>query len=106
MFFKQKYFLIIAPTAAAQKAEELPLTYLNKGNAIKSSNIISYGWPLEGQYYIIHLKDNGKYDGEVSSTVVVTFHDENHRANAADNWKTWLAQQKENDDIRAIGLGK
>jgi hypothetical protein len=37
---------------------------------------------------------------------VVTFHDENHRANAADNWKTWLAQQKESDDIRAIELGK
>jgi hypothetical protein len=43
MFFKQKYFLIIAPTAAAQKVEETPLTYLNKGNAIKGSNIISYG---------------------------------------------------------------
>ncbi|CEP18467.1 hypothetical protein [Parasitella parasitica] len=76
-----------APTAASQKLEEPPLTYLNKG-----------------QYYNISLRDKDRYDGEIISTVSITFHDESHRISASDYWKFWLAQQKDAEDARAVEL--
>ncbi|KAL7334094.1 hypothetical protein PS15p_202910 [Mucor circinelloides] len=76
-----------APTAASQKLEEPPLTYLNKG-----------------QYYNITLKDKDRYDGDVISTVAITFHDESHRVSATDYWKFWLTQQKDGEDARAVEL--
>ncbi|KAI8642048.1 CP2 transcription factor-domain-containing protein [Parasitella parasitica] len=76
-----------APTAASQKLEEPPLTYLNKG-----------------QYYNISLRDKDRYDGEITSTVSITFHDENHRISASDYWKFWLTQQKDAEDARAVEL--
>ncbi|CAO3628584.1 unnamed protein product [Mucor fragilis] len=76
-----------APTAASQKLEEPPLTYLNKG-----------------QYYNINLKDKDRYDGDIISTVAITFHDENHRVSATDYWKFWLTQQKDGEDARAVEI--
>ncbi|GAN00989.1 grainyhead-like protein 1 homolog [Mucor ambiguus] len=76
-----------APTAASQKLEEPPLTYLNKG-----------------QYYNITLKDKDRYDGDIISTVAITFHDESHRVSATDYWKFWLTQQKNGEDARAVEL--
>ncbi|EPB81590.1 hypothetical protein HMPREF1544_11682 [Mucor circinelloides 1006PhL] len=76
-----------APTAASQKLEEPPLTYLNKG-----------------QYYNITLKDKDRYDGDVISTVAITFHDESHRVSATDYWKFWLTQQKDGEDARAPSI--
>ncbi|KAL9555179.1 hypothetical protein MBANPS3_002483 [Mucor bainieri] len=76
-----------APTAASQKLEEPPLTYLNKG-----------------QFYNITLKDKDRYDGDIISTVAITFHDESHRVSATDYWKFWLTQQKDGEDARAVEL--
>ncbi|KAI8982124.1 CP2 transcription factor-domain-containing protein [Mycotypha africana] len=76
-----------APTAASQKLEEPPLTYLNKG-----------------QYYTINLRDREGFDGDIISTIAITFHDENHRISAADYWKFWLTQQKNSEEARAVEL--
>ncbi|KAI7900676.1 CP2 transcription factor-domain-containing protein [Cokeromyces recurvatus] len=76
-----------APTAASQKIDETPLTYLNKG-----------------QYYIITLKDKDRYDGDIISTVSITFHEESYRASAKDYWKFWLTQQKNTNDAKAIEI--
>ncbi|KAI8369203.1 CP2 transcription factor-domain-containing protein [Choanephora cucurbitarum] len=76
-----------APTAASQKSDEPALTYLNKG-----------------QYYTIVLNDTQRYDGDINSTVSITFHDENHRMSATDYWKFWLTQQKDSDEAKAVEL--
>ncbi|RCH80181.1 grainyhead-like, partial [Rhizopus azygosporus] len=70
MFQFQVTDCVTAPTAAAQKVDEPPLTYLNKG-----------------QHYNITLKDVKGYDGDIISTAIITFHDEAHRAGATDYWK-------------------
>ncbi|KAI9313872.1 CP2 transcription factor-domain-containing protein [Dichotomocladium elegans] len=83
-----RYEVILeAPTAAAQKIEDAPLTYLNKG-----------------QYYTINLVDSEKYDGEIASTITIMFHDESHRKVAADFWKFWMSQQKDQESARAIDI--
>ncbi|KAI7874274.1 CP2 transcription factor-domain-containing protein [Mucor mucedo] len=76
-----------APTAASQKIDEPPLTYLNKG-----------------QYYNITLKDKERFDGDIISVVSITFHDESHRMGATDYWKFWLTQQKDSDKARAVEI--
>ncbi|CEJ03246.1 hypothetical protein RMCBS344292_17234 [Rhizopus microsporus] len=76
-----------APTAAAQKVDEPPLTYLNKG-----------------QHYNITLKDVKGYDGDIISTAIITFHDEAHRAGATDYWKFWLSHQNNAEKAKAIDL--
>ncbi|KAG1178659.1 hypothetical protein G6F70_002892 [Rhizopus microsporus] len=76
-----------APTAAAQKIDEPPLTYLNKG-----------------QHYNITLKDVKGYDGDIISTAIITFHDEAHRAGATDYWKFWLSHQNNAEKAKAIDL--
>ncbi|KAI8075369.1 CP2 transcription factor-domain-containing protein [Gilbertella persicaria] len=57
-----------------------------------------------GQYYNIILKDDKGYDGDIISTVSITFHDESHRVSATDYWKFWLTQQKDSEEARAIEL--
>lgn len=62
--------------------------------------------PITGQYYTITLNDKEQYDGEIKSTIAISFHDENHRTSAADYWKYWLAQQNDANDAKAVELGK
>ncbi|KAI9490576.1 CP2 transcription factor-domain-containing protein [Zychaea mexicana] len=82
-----RYEIILeAPTAAAQKVEEAPLTYLNKG-----------------QFYNVNLKDTELLDGNVTSTIKITFHDESHRKVASNYWKFWMSQQK-HGQARAIDI--
>ncbi|KAI9253552.1 CP2 transcription factor-domain-containing protein [Sporodiniella umbellata] len=77
----------VAPTAAAQKADEGPMTYLNKG-----------------QYYTVVLKDMDRWEGEITSSLVLTFHEEIHRADTSNFWKFWLSHQPEAESARAIEL--
>jgi hypothetical protein len=60
---------------------------------------------LLGQYYNISLKDKDRFDGDIVSTVAITFHDESHRVSATDYWKFWLTQQKDSEEARAVELG-
>ncbi|KAI7869362.1 CP2 transcription factor-domain-containing protein [Spinellus fusiger] len=79
----------ISPTAAAQKLEESPLTYLNKG-----------------QYYTMTLKDTDTSHPEqvVKSTIVIMFNDESHFKVANNYWRFWLSQQKNAKTARAIDI--
>lgn len=52
------------------------------------------------------MKDKDRFDGDIVSTVAITFHDENHRVGATDYWKFWLTQQKDSEEARAVELGK
>ncbi|KAI8093727.1 CP2 transcription factor-domain-containing protein [Halteromyces radiatus] len=76
-----------APTAAAQKIDETPLTYLNKG-----------------QSYNITLKDTHQFEGYITSTIMIMFHDENHRKVAPNYWKFWQTQQNNPHMARAIDV--
>ncbi|KAI8983591.1 CP2 transcription factor-domain-containing protein [Pilobolus umbonatus] len=76
-----------APTAAAQKIDELPLTYLNKG-----------------QYYHVLFKDNSEREEDVVSTIAVTFHDLSYRSGASNFWKYWKSQQKEPHNAKAVEI--
>lgn len=58
-----------------------------------------------GQFYNISLRDKDQFDGEIKSTISITFHDENHRLSAPDYWKYWLSQQKQIDEARAVEIG-
>ncbi|CAG8459755.1 12092_t:CDS:2 [Racocetra fulgida] len=81
--------ILEAPTAAAQRIDETPMTYLNKG-----------------QYYGICLQDQDKYDGEFTSIVKVMFHDDAHRKMASTYWSFWLTQQASPKTARAIDIDK
>ncbi|ORZ06182.1 CP2 transcription factor-domain-containing protein [Absidia repens] len=76
-----------APTAAAQKINESPLTYLNKGQA-----------------YNITLKDTQQMEGYMTSTIMIMFHDEDHRKTAPNYWKFWQTQQTNPQMARAIDI--
>ncbi|CAG8551000.1 14990_t:CDS:2 [Acaulospora colombiana] len=78
-----------APTAAAQRIDETPMTYLNKG-----------------QYYGIILQDQERFDGELTSIVKVMFHDDAHRKMASTYWSFWLTQQASPKTARAIDIDK
>ncbi|KAI8146862.1 CP2 transcription factor-domain-containing protein, partial [Fennellomyces sp. T-0311] len=83
-----RYEIILeAPTAAAQKVEDAPLTYLNKG-----------------QFYNINLKDTEGSDTDITSTITIMFHDESHRKVAPNYWKFWLSQQKHSQAARALDI--
>ncbi|CAG8506911.1 5952_t:CDS:2 [Diversispora eburnea] len=85
-----RYEIILeAPTAAAQRIDETPMTYLNKG-----------------QYYGIVLQDQERFDGELTSTVKVMFHDDAHRKMASTYWSFWLTQQASPKTARAIDIDK
>ncbi|KAL0081979.1 CP2 transcription factor-domain-containing protein [Phycomyces blakesleeanus] len=76
-----------APTAVTQKTEESPVTYLNRGQA-----------------YAIQLNDRQGFDGIITSTLVIMFHDPSHRKVALNYWKFWVSQQKCSDEARAIDI--
>ncbi|KAG0176377.1 grainyhead-like [Apophysomyces sp. BC1021] len=75
-----------AATAVTQKTES-PVTYLNRGQA-----------------YAIQLADKQNYDGRITSTFVIMFHDPSHRRVALNYWKFWIGQQKDPHNARAIDL--
>ncbi|KAJ2480963.1 hypothetical protein EV174_003591, partial [Coemansia sp. RSA 2320] len=81
--------ILEAPTAAAQKAEESPLTYLNKG-----------------QLYGISLLDKTQADMLYCSTLRIAFHEDSHRKGAATYWNFWLNQQESPRLARAMELDK
>ncbi|CAO3641309.1 unnamed protein product [Cunninghamella echinulata] len=79
--------ILEAPTAAGQKLDESPLTYLNKGQA-----------------YNILLRDSQQYTGTITSTIMIMFHDESHRQVAPNYWKFWKSQQTNPQYARAIDI--
>ncbi len=80
--------ILEAPTAAAQRTDETPMTYLNKG-----------------QYYGLCIQDQEKFDGEFTTTIKLMFHDDNHRKLASTYWSFWLTQQTSPKNARAIDIG-
>ncbi|KAK9767513.1 hypothetical protein K7432_002655 [Basidiobolus ranarum] len=78
-----------AQTAAAQRVDETPLTYLNKGH-----------------YYAISLSDCERTDADLTSTLRVTFHDEAHRKLAGTYWQFWSTQQNSPKTARALDIDK
>ncbi|KAF9947833.1 grainyhead-like, partial [Mortierella alpina] len=78
-----------AQTAAMQRQDETPVTYLNKG-----------------QFYAVALKDTEEYDGDITSVIRVTFHDASHRRLAARYWSFWLSQQTNPKTARALDIEK
>jgi hypothetical protein len=54
---------------------------------------------------MLDVKDRNGYDGLITSTVAITFHDESHRSGAADYWKFWIAQQKDIANPQAVEFG-
>ncbi|KAI9029673.1 CP2 transcription factor-domain-containing protein [Phycomyces nitens] len=81
------HIVLQAPTAVTQKTEESPVTYLNRGQA-----------------YAIQLNDRQAFDGMITSTLVIMFHDPSHRKVALNYWKFWVSQQKCSDEARAIDI--
>ncbi|KAG0201596.1 grainyhead-like [Mortierella sp. GBA30] len=78
-----------AQTAALQRQDETPVTYLNKG-----------------QFYAVALKDTEEHDGDITSVIRVTFHDASHRRLAARYWSFWLSQQPTPKTARALDIEK
>lgn len=56
------------------------------------------------QYYCINLTDTDGYDGVVTSTLTITFHEESHRRLTANYWRFWLGQQQDPQSARALDL--
>ncbi|CAB4437088.1 unnamed protein product [Rhizophagus irregularis] len=81
--------LLEAPTAAAQRTDETPMTYLNKG-----------------QYYGLCIQDQDKIDGEFTTIIKIMFHDDTHRKLASTYWSFWLTQQNSPKNARAIDIDK
>ncbi|ORZ03609.1 CP2 transcription factor-domain-containing protein [Syncephalastrum racemosum] len=79
--------ILHASTALTQKRDECSITYLNRG-----------------QQYAIHLQDTQGYEGTITSTIAITFHDPGHRNAAANYWKFWIGQQRDPQHARAIDL--
>ncbi|KAI9294355.1 hypothetical protein K502DRAFT_292424, partial [Neoconidiobolus thromboides FSU 785] len=59
-----------------------------------------------GQYYPINFYDREKYDGEITSTIVIMFYDEAHRRMAGTYWGFWLSQQPSPRGARALIMDK
>jgi hypothetical protein len=78
-----------APTAAAQRIDETPITYLNKG-----------------QYYSMCMSDQEKADVDYTTTVKLMFHEDTYRKMSSTYWSFWLSQQAAPKNARAIELGK
>ncbi|KAG0166570.1 grainyhead-like [Apophysomyces sp. BC1015] len=79
--------ILQTPTAAAQRIEDSPITYLNRGQA-----------------YAVQLRDRQNHKGTITSTFALMFHDPSHRKVALNYWKFWISQQKNPEDARAIDL--
>ncbi|KAI8887883.1 CP2-domain-containing protein [Backusella circina FSU 941] len=87
---KSRYEVILeAPPAASLDIinDTSSLTYLNKG-----------------QYYTIRLKDEERYDGDIMSTIILTFHEESHLQESAEFWRFWLNQQEESHAAKATEI--
>lgn len=99
----------IAPPSVAQR-ETFQLTYLNKSKLKLSSwfmqgtGLFFIPFLLLGQYYCIRLYDTEGYDGPLTSTLTLTFHEETHRRLAANYWRFWASQQKHPTMTRALDL--
>ncbi|KAJ1675520.1 hypothetical protein EV182_001101, partial [Spiromyces aspiralis] len=78
-----------APTAATQRLNEPTLTYLNKG-----------------QLYGMILHDRELRDTDITTTIRIAFHEDQHRKSAATYWNFWLNQQPSPRSARAIELDK
>ncbi|KAJ2750448.1 hypothetical protein IWQ56_007034, partial [Coemansia nantahalensis] len=78
-----------AQTAAAQKADESSLTYLNKG-----------------QLYSFSMVDKSRSDAFYSTTLRITFHEDSHRKSSSTYWMFWLNQQDNPRVARAVDLDK
>ncbi|KAI0244711.1 hypothetical protein L0F63_004098 [Massospora cicadina] len=83
------HIVLEAQTAAAQKPEELPLTYLNKS-----------------QYYAITLADRSRTDAVLTTTLSIKFFDDCHRKMAGTYWGFWLSQQPSPRIAKALVLDK
>ncbi|KAJ2238104.1 hypothetical protein H4R99_006957, partial [Coemansia sp. RSA 1722] len=81
--------ILEAPTAAAQKADESTLTYLNKG-----------------QMYAISMLDKTHSDAFYNTTLRIAFHEDSHRKSSATYWNFWLNQQENPRSARAIEIDK
>jgi len=81
--------ILEAPTAAAQRIDETPITYLNKG-----------------QYYCVILQDQEKTDADFTTIIKLMFHDEAHRKVASSYWTFWLSQQASPKTARAVDIDK
>lgn len=100
-----------APPSVAQR-ETFQLTYLNKSKLklspwfMQGTGLFLLLHPLLllGQYYCIRLYDTEGYDGPLTSTLTLTFHEETHRRLAANYWRFWASQQKHPTMTRALDL--
>ncbi|KAJ2708545.1 hypothetical protein H4R19_004689 [Coemansia spiralis] len=81
--------ILEAQTAAAQKADDSSLTYLNKG-----------------QLYGFTMIDKVHSDAFYSTTLRVAFHEDSHRKSAGTYWTFWLNQQDNPRVARAVDLDK
>jgi hypothetical protein len=63
-------------------------------------------YSFSGQYYTIRLKDEEKLDGDIMSTIILTFHEESHLQESAELWRFWLNQQEELHAAKATEIGK
>ncbi|CAO3593685.1 unnamed protein product [Absidia cylindrospora] len=59
---------------------------------------------LIGQAYNITLKDTQQMEGYMTSTIMIMFHDEDHRKTAPNYWKFWQTQQTNPQMARAIDI--
>lgn len=82
----------IASTAVRKKHDELPVTYLNRGQA-----------------YLVDLNASSHQQqcypaSTITSTLSIAFHEPSHRQLAESYWKYWISQQETPKDARAIDL--
>ncbi|PIA13048.1 hypothetical protein COEREDRAFT_27443, partial [Coemansia reversa NRRL 1564] len=82
-------YILEAPTAAAQKADDPAMTYLNRG-----------------QLYGVTMLDKTNSDAFYSTTLRIAFHEDSHRKSAATYWNFWLNQQEDPHVARAVELDK
>ncbi|KAJ2076828.1 hypothetical protein H4R24_005484 [Coemansia sp. RSA 988] len=82
-------YILEAPTASAQKADDPAMTYLNRG-----------------QLYGVTMMDKTNSDAFYSTTLRITFHEDSHRKSAPTYWNFWLNQQEDPHVARAVELDK
>jgi hypothetical protein len=58
------------------------------------------------QYYTLNITDDEKYDGDIISTLALTFHEDVHIQESEELWRFWLDQQEEPNNTQAVEIGK
>ncbi|KAI9315558.1 CP2 transcription factor-domain-containing protein [Dichotomocladium elegans] len=58
----------------------------------------------QGQFYSVKLTDMESYDGILTSTLTLMFHEESHRRVSGNYWRFWFGQQKDPQTSRAIDI--